>query len=104
MIARGFAILGRNVRVGALELDILARNGGLAVVVEVRTRGAGSFSRGLASIDAKKRVSLARAAERVWQRTLSKMSEIERLRIDVAAVTFSGDETRVEYIEGALTA
>src|SRR5271163_2337642 len=55
LFARGFEILGRNVRAGALELDIVARKAELVVIVEVRTRGAGSFSSGLGSIDAKKR-------------------------------------------------
>jgi hypothetical protein len=29
---------------------------------------------------------------------------VERIRIDVAAVTFAGPRTRIEYVEGALTA
>ena len=36
--ALGFEILGMNVRVGRLELDIIARRGALLVVCEVRTR------------------------------------------------------------------
>ncbi len=90
-------------RVGALELDVVARKNDLAVVVEVRTRGHGSFTSALASIDAKKRASIVRAAERYWRETLSKVSGIERLRLDVAAVTFDAAETHVEYIEAALT-
>ena len=90
-------------RVGALELDVVARKDALAVIVEVRTRGAGSFTGALASVDAKKRASLVRGAERYWRATLSKMRGVERVRIDVAAVTFDGGETRVEYVEAAVT-
>lgn len=91
-------------RLGPLELDIAARKGNLAVIVEVRTRGEGAFARGLESVDAKKRATFIRAAERLWQERLSKMPGLERVRLDVAAVTFDGTETRIEYIEAALTA
>jgi putative endonuclease len=92
------------VRIGALELDVVARKGSLAVIVEVRTRGPGSFTSALASIDAKKRALLVRAAEGYWLQTLSKVAGVERVRIDVAAVTFEAQESRVEYIESAVTA
>lgn len=82
----------------------MARKGPLGVIVEVRTRGPGSFTSALASVDAKKRALLVRAAESYWAETLSKVAGIERLRIDVAAVTFEAEEARVEYIESALTA
>lgn len=101
---RGFAILGRNVRLGKLEIDVIARKGALAAIVEVRTRGEGSYAGPLESIGARKRATLLRAAERVWREKLSKLDGVERLRLDVAAVTFDGVGTHVEYIEGALTA
>jgi putative endonuclease len=90
------------VRLGALELDVVARRGALAVIVEVRTRGSGSLQGALASIDGKKRMRLRRATERLWRSKLAAVEEIERVRIDAAAVTFSGDLTRVEYVEGAV--
>jgi Holliday junction resolvase-like predicted endonuclease len=91
------------VRVGPLELDVVARLGALAVIVEVRTRGRGSFTSALESIDAKKRASLVRGAERLWRTKLATLPGIERVRIDVAAVTFEGGGTHVEYIEAAVT-
>jgi putative endonuclease len=104
LLARGFEILGRNVRVGRLEIDVLARKGPLAVVTEVRTRGEGSFVGGFASVDAKKRAALVRAAEQLWRSRLSKIEGVERVRIDVASVTFDARGTHVEYAEAALTA
>jgi putative endonuclease len=92
------------VRVGALELDVVARRAELVVVVEVRTRGAGSFATGLGSIDAKKRASLVRGTERHWRDALSKLAGVERVRIDVAAVTFDDRGTHIEYVEAAVTA
>lgn len=105
LFARGFEILGTNVRVGPLEIDVVARSGSLVVVVEVRTRGATSFVPALASLSAAKKARLVRAAEGLWQTQLSQMPGVERVRIDVAAVTFgpgpSGDAS-VEYFEAAL--
>jgi putative endonuclease len=97
-------VLARNVRLGPLELDIVARRLELVVVVEVRTRGPRSFTSGLGSIDAKKRASLVRGVERHWRDQLSKLAGVERVRIDVAAVTFDERGTHVEYVEAAVTA
>lgn len=104
LTTRGFSILGRNVRVGALEIDVVARKGALAAVVEVRTRGEGSYVGPFASVGAQKRASLLRAAERLWREKLSKLDGVERVRLDVAAVTFDGAGAHVEYVEGAFTA
>jgi putative endonuclease len=104
LVARGFDVIARNVRFGALEIDLVARKGDLAVAVEVRTRGPGSFVGALGSVDETKRKRIVRACERLWQRTLSKVDGIARMRIDVAAVHFDGATTRVDYIEAAITA
>jgi putative endonuclease len=101
LYARGFGILGRNVRLGALELDVVARRDALVVVVEVRTRGSGAYVSALASVDRVKRVRLMRAVERLWRSRLAAMHDVDRVRIDVAAVVFAGKTTRVEYIESA---
>lgn len=37
----GFRILWRNVRIGALEVDLVAKQEDLVVIVEVRSRGQG---------------------------------------------------------------
>ena len=100
--ARGFGLLMRNVRLGALEIDLVARKGPLVAIVEVRTRGVGAFERPFASIAGKKRLHLLHAADRLWRRTLSKMKDVERIRIDVAAVSFEGPRVLVEYVEGAI--
>ncbi|HZU82781.1 MAG TPA: YraN family protein [Polyangiaceae bacterium] len=103
LVARGFSVLARNLRLGRLELDVVARRGGLIVVVEVRTRGPGSFERAFESVSRTKRARLARAVERLWRERLARMPSVDRVRIDVAAVTFEEQRTLVEYIEGALS-
>lgn len=104
LFVRGFVILAANLRLQYLELDVVARRGPLAVVVEVRTRGTTAYEKSLASLNGKKQMRILQAADRLWRSTLSKDPSIERLRIDVAAVTSDGRTTYVEYIEGALTA
>jgi putative endonuclease len=100
---RGFRILWRNLRIGALEIDLVAKKDDLAVVVEVRTRGAGAYEKPLASISRTKQKVLLRAARGVWRGRLSKMPDVERMRIDVIAVTFEDGTPRVEWIRGAIT-
>lgn len=97
LAAEGFAIVGRNVRVGPLELDIVARRGGLLVVCEVRTRAGRAEISPAATVTAKKLARLRRAAARWIQiRQLGKVN----VRFDVAAVTLrQGEEPRVDYYE-----
>jgi putative endonuclease len=102
LFARGFGILGRNIRLGPLELDIVARSDSLVAIVEVRMRGKGSYLRAFESVDRAKRARLVRAAEQLWRTRLSSMTGVARVRIDVAAVSFGERTTQVEYVEGAI--
>jgi putative endonuclease len=104
LFAEGFSILGRNIRLGSLELDIVARKGSLLAVVEVRARRPGALVGAFASVTSTKRARLLRAVQRLWREHLSSLPGIERVRIDVAAVTFVGRQTRIEYAKGALGA
>jgi len=104
LVLRGFRILATNLRLGALELDIVAKRGGLVVIVEVRTRGRGSYVSALASVSVAKRRHLLRAGERLWRAQLASAADVERVRIDVAAVSFEEGATFVEYIPGAVVA
>lgn len=61
LIARGLEVVARNARVGRLEIDLIARDGPVIAVVEVRTRGPTSWQRALDSIDAQKRARIRRA-------------------------------------------
>jgi putative endonuclease len=102
--ANGFRVLWQNLRIGALELDLVARKGDLVVVVEVRTRGPGSYERPLASISRTKRRTLLRGVRALWKGRISKMPDVKRLRIDVAAVTRDADGAlAIEWIAGAFT-
>ncbi len=99
---RGFAIVARNLRLGHLELDIVARLADLVVIVEVRTRGAGALTTAHGSVLGPKRRHLQRAAARLWARRYRHDRSVSRLRIDVAAVVFTPDGPRIDYVPAAL--
>jgi putative endonuclease len=102
LVDQGCELLARNVHVGHLELDIVARLGAVALVVEVRSRGAGAWTSGLGSIGTQKRRRVRAAGERLWDRKLKYDGRLLHLRFDVASVTFNqaGPPT-VEYIAAA---
>jgi putative endonuclease len=95
-------VLAVNLRVGHLELDVVAREGAVIAVVEVRTRGPGAWVRALDSVDAKKQARVRRAGERLWRRRFARDPTAERMRFDVAAVELGEDgEARIEIVKAA---
>ncbi|MGE3673581.1 MAG: YraN family protein [Polyangiaceae bacterium] len=97
----GFQIVATNLHVGRLEIDIVARRHELIVVVEVRTRGETAWTRGLSSVDWKKRERIRRAGQRLWNRRYRMDPSAKRLRFDVASVTFGVSGASVEYVPAA---
>jgi putative endonuclease len=79
--------------VGRDEIDVVALDGRVLVVVEVRTRAPGSLADPLETITPAKAARLRRAALRYLAE-----HDAEELRIDVAAVR----GTEVELVENAL--
>jgi putative endonuclease len=60
--ARGWTILGQNVRVGRRELDLIIRKGRVLAFVEVKTRGGSTFGTPLEAITPLKQREVCRAA------------------------------------------
>ena len=85
-------------RVGRLELDVIARRGHLIVVCEVRSRTNANPVHPAETIDRKK-LERVRRATAMWLRR-EKLGKVTA-RIDAAAVVFDGpqEEPRVEYYE-----
>ena len=100
--AEGFVILWKNVRIGPLEIDLVAKQDDLVIIVEVRSRGPGAFEGPLASITWKKQRMLLRASRGLWRGRLKKMVDVRRVRIDVIAITSTGAAPRIEWIKGAI--
>lgn len=97
MIAQGYSIVARNLRLSQFEIDIVARRAELVVVVEVRTRGSGAWTSGFGSIDGSKRHRLRLAGQRLWSKRYRRDPSVTRLRFDAASVRF--DARGVAFIE-----
>lgn len=101
----GWTILARRLRVGRLEIDILARRGDVAAIVEVRGRRAGARVSALDSVAGAKATRLARASRRLWAERFAGDESIRVLRIDLAAITWrAGGGPEIEIVEGAIEA
>ena len=103
LVRHGFRIWGTNVRLGRLELDVVARERDTVVVVEVRHRGAGAWQTGMESINATKARRVRAAGERLWRERFERDPTVNRMRFDVAVVTFdAAGAPSIEYARGVL--
>mgnify|MGYP000062616603 CR=1 FL=1 len=94
----GFRILWRDWRDGHRDLDIVAVDADQLVVVEVKTRRAGSFLAPELAVDARKRRNLAIAAAKF----VSAYGIEFPLRFDIVTVTGGdGGECEINHIEDA---
>jgi putative endonuclease len=94
---RGFTIIGRNVRVGRLELDVIAQRGSLVVFCEVRARTRTGIAAPYESIDRSKIERLRRAALGwLTQRVGARVD----VRFDVASIVL-GPPMKMDYFENA---
>ncbi|GAA3023222.1 YraN family protein [Microbacterium dextranolyticum] len=93
---RGYAVLERNWRCAAGEIDIVATQGEDLVVVEVKTRRSVGFGHPFDAVDARKRDRLWRLGC-AWAREHPDPARRRRLRIDVVGIT--GDDPATATIE-----
>jgi putative endonuclease len=93
---RGFQIIGRNVRIGRLEIDVIGRRGTLVVFCEVRARTSDRVAAPWESIDRRKIERLRRAALG-W---LTQQGQRYDVRFDVASIVL-GPPLKVDYFENA---
>lgn len=99
--AHGLQLLARNVRFRFGELDLVMREGGTIVFVEVRRRGRSDFGGAAASVDARKMRKLALAAQ-AWlagQRALRQAP----CRFDVVAVSPGNEGLHCDWLRAAFT-
>jgi putative endonuclease len=93
----GMRTVARNVRLGGVEVDVVADDGATRVLVEVRLRTRGDFGGAAATVDRRKRQRLVRAARSLEQQGRS------RLRVDVVAVDLTADGLRLTHYRNAVT-
>ncbi len=100
LIGDGWQILGRNVRVGGGELDIIAERHGYVRFVEVKARANGDES-GLESVTYDKQRRLVRAAA-AWLSNYE--DDLVEEAVFVVAVVTLGEIPTVEWFDHAFDA
>jgi len=93
----GFAVIARNYRCRAGELDIVARRCELLVVAEVRLRASALFGGATASITAAKRRRIVMAARYL----LAQRPHLAALAVRFDVLTTDGSSGKLDWIEGA---
>ncbi len=97
--ARGWRILCRNYRCRQGEIDLVAREGGTVVFVEVKARRGNAFGSPREAVDGRKRARIARVARHFLM--VNALADAP-CRFDVAGVTVGPDgDTAVEWISDA---
>ncbi len=104
LASRGYRIAERNVRIGGVEIDLIATRGGVVAFVEVKTRRTSRFGGPLLAVDRRKRARMVRAAVAWLQQH---RGNIRRVRFDVVACRppYGGyRDWRIEHLPGAFDA
>jgi putative endonuclease len=103
LTGEGWSILGRNVRVGRGELDLIVRRGAVLAFVEVKARRTSTFGSPEDAVDARKRRRVARLGElwlaaRPWA-----LRGVSDVRFDIVAVDACARPPAVRHLPGAFT-
>jgi putative endonuclease len=99
----GWRLLGRNVRIGRGELDIVARRGPVLAFVEVKARRTQTCGAPEDGVGAAKRRQVARLAElwlaaRPWA-----LKGIDEVRFDIVAVDSTVFPSAIRHLPAAFT-
>jgi putative endonuclease len=98
LINKKYHILARNWRDRGGELDVVARDGGTLVFVEVKTRTSDTFALPIDSVGFEKQRKLHRLAERFIARNDFTDCEV---RFDVISIVTRGAKPEIEHLESA---
>lgn len=97
--AAGLSLLTRNYRCRMGELDLVARDGEVLVIAEVRLRRSAQFGGAAASITWQKRRRIVRATRHL----LAREPALQRLRVRFDALVVEG-EGAIQWFKGAFDA
>jgi putative endonuclease len=103
LAGQGLTVILRNYRRRSGEIDLVARDGDVLVIAEVRTRSTDEFGGAAASVDGWKQHKIMRAAAQLLQerKDLARL----RARFDVIVVRGAGGMSpRVEWLKHAFEA
>ncbi len=99
LIRKGYSILERNWKNRHEEIDIIAKNDSLLVIVEVKSRSSKAFGSPYDSIGIRKQRLLVNAAESY---IIKHNSHLET-RFDVISIIHSATGHEIQHIEGAFS-
>jgi putative endonuclease len=103
LIRRGWRLLGRNVRIGRGELDLIMRRGAVLAFVEVKARRTRTCGAPEDAVSPRKRRQVARLAElwlaaRPWA-----LRGVAEVRFDIVAVDAATGTPVVRHLPAAFT-
>ena len=103
LVRDGWTLLGRNVRIGRGELDLIMRRGGVLAFVEVKARRSATCGAPEDAVDGRKRRQVCRLAElwlaaRPWA-----LHGVSDVRFDVVAVDATVRPPEVRHLPAAFT-
>ncbi|MCX6232270.1 MAG: YraN family protein [Bacteroidetes bacterium] len=94
---KGYEILATNWRFGADEIDIIAKNNGFLVIVEVKTRSTNAFGEPEIAVTKQKQRFLIRASQQyIIQKDIN-----EECRFDIISIIIKNAKTTIHHIEDA---
>jgi putative endonuclease len=96
---RGYRVVGRNVRVGGGEIDLVVRRGRTLIIVEVKARQS-VVAEGWESVGPRKQQQLLRLGEML----LARERRPVQLRYDVVSLVWNGWRFVVRFIPNAFSA
>jgi putative endonuclease len=99
LAARGTRILARNLHLRHAEIDLVALEGDVLGIVEVRLRSSSAFGSAAESVDSRKRRRLTRAASDLIAR--GELPRFRSVRFDVIAIDSSREPPAIEYLRDA---
>jgi putative endonuclease len=94
---KGYTILDTNFRAGRNEIDIVAREGDMLVIVEVKSRRSNYFAEPEYSVTKDKQKALIRAANSYIYR---KNIDLET-RFDIMAIILKDEEVHINHLKDA---
>ncbi len=98
LCARGYEIVGRNVRTPYGEIDLVARKDGITTFVEVKARTSKSFGPPEVAVTPRKQAHMLACADYYAQQ-----HEIDHWQIDVIAVERENGQPIITHFENAIS-
>jgi putative endonuclease len=90
--SRGYRIVARNVRADRVEIDLIARRGGLLIFVEVKSRRASEHSHAAEAVDERKQRRLRRGAHAWLASNPIEARRTRSRRFDVVTCLLGSDD------------